>query len=201
MSEVFPNKNPILFGSGEDSIAIIDDEAVAGLTGSLILSEDLDQGQQEQIATLGLGFGNEPRAQTTGGEDAAIATFSNITTPADSVLIIIVATGTFVGNSNFSKNWKIQRNGSIIDTFSLSTSRINQQRAELRIFVDVNPPAGTFNYTVNEDDLTTFGAMNATLFFIKGTDTHAAIIATAATAIKQINSPDTHTTHETEVLP
>ena len=199
MSEVFPNKNPILFGAGEDSEAIIDTPAAAGLTGSLILSEDLDQGITRVDAT------NSSSMQTTrnriGNDGVALITFSNVTTPTDSVLIIVVVSSTTIAGINLSKDWLLKRGTTTIDTFSLESADTNSQNADMRVFVDENPTAGTFDYTLVEDDPNTFGGMTATLFFIKGTDTHGAVIATPATAIKQINAPDSHTTRQTEVIP
>jgi len=195
----FPNAKPLLLGDPEDSIGIIDTSAVAGLSGSLVMSKDLEQTPQGISGTTQVQA--QGRAHTTDGLGFAVATFSNITTPTEkSVLVIVVASGTFIANQNFRKDWVIKRGATVLDTFDLQSSQTNQQSVELRTFFDTSPPAGTFTYTVNEDDVTTYGTIEVTLFFIKGTDTHAGIIATPATATKQINTPDTHTTHEREVL-
>ena len=200
MSEIFPNKNPILFGQAEDSIAIIDDEAVAGLTGSLIQAKNTDQGISGFPASS-QGGALPVRQTTSGGIGNDLITFSNVLTPADSVLIIVVACATFSAAGAFSKDWLLKRDATTLDSFSLATGDTGSIDVNMRVFVDANPTAGTFDYTLTEDDATTFGAISVTLFFIKATDTHAGVIATPATAIKQINSPDSHTTRQTEVIP
>jgi len=200
MSEIFPNSKPILLGEAEDSIGIIDQSAIAGLTGSLVLAKDTDQGVDEIAGTTIFNPNESPRL-TNGILGNEKITWSNIVTPADSVLVIIVSTASPVSNSSSDKDWLITRDTSTLVAFTQSGVNSNQTRSEMEVFTDASPPAGTHNYAVEEDDGNGYGAISATLFFIKGTDTHAAIIATPATATKQIISEDSHRTHETEVLP
>lgn len=202
MSNIFPNKNPKLFGSGEDSIGIIDQSAIAGLIGDLIMSKVLDSGQQQFNATV-QSQQVFSRAQISAGSGVAKITFSNILTPTEkSTLVIVVASATFIPVSGTStKPWLLKRDTTQIDSFSLQSADNNSTNADIRIFVDVNPTAGTHTYTLVENNANTFGGITAQLFFIQGTDTHAAEITTPATATKQINSPDSHRTQQTEVIP
>jgi len=202
MSEIFPNSNAELLGEAEDSIGIIDTPAIAGLSGDLVMSEDLDQGLNAQNGTTTSSTNQQPRRRN-GSDGNAITTFSNLTTPDNSVLVIVVAAATFLANTNSTKSWKLVRDGTttIDGPFNLQASHGTQTQSNMRVFTDENPLAGTHTYTLVENDGNGFGAVNSTLFFIKGTDTHAAAITTPATATKQIITPDTHRTHETEVIP
>jgi len=200
MSEVFPNKNPVLFGQAEDSIGIIDDEAIAGLTGSLVLARDTDQGVDEIPGTT-LFTPNESPRLTAGSIGNEKITWSNVTTPPDSVLVIIVSTASPVANSSSTKNWLITEDTATLLAFSQSGTNSTQTRCEMNVFTDASPSAGTHDYAVEEANGNSYGAISATLFFIAATDTHGGVIATPATATKQINSPDSHTTRQTEVIP
>lgn len=196
---VFPNSSAPLFGEGEDSIGEIDTAAIADLAGDLVMSKDLEQTPQGVPGTTQVQ--DQGRAHTTDGLDFAIATFSNITTPENSVLVIVVASGTFIANQNLRKDWVIKRDTTVLDTFDLQSAQTNQQSVEFRTFFDTSPPVGTFTYTVNENDVNTYGTIEATLFFIKGTDTHAGFISQVATAKKTIITPDSHFSREISVLP
>lgn len=195
---IFPNAKPKLLGEGEDSIGIIDTPAVAGLTGSVTLAKDTDQGITPINATQS--SSSVTSRIRTGNDGVALITFSNVTTPTDSILIIVIASSTFLlGNAD--KDWLLKRDTTTLDTFSLESGDSNSQNADMRVFVDANPTAGTFDYTLVEDDANTFGGMTMTLFFIKANDTHAGFIDTVAIAGKQINAEDSHRTHEQAVLP
>ena len=200
MSEVFPNKNPILFGEAEDSEGIIDTPAVAGLTGSVVLAKDTDQGVDELAGTSQFSPNEQPRL-TSGIDGNEKITWPNVITPADSILVIVVSTASPVANSASTKNWLITEDTVTKFSFTQSATNSNQTRSEMNVFTDASPSAGTHDYAVEEDDGNSYGAISATLFFIKATDTHGAIISTPATATKQINSPDSHTTRQTEVIP
>jgi len=198
---VFPNSNAPLFGAGEDSEGIIVTPAVAGLTGSLVLAEDLDQGNTAIPATTTSTTNQQPRRRT-GIDQNVVITFSNITTPDDSNLIIIFASATFLANTNSTKNWKFVRDGTTtLDTFTQQASHGTQTQANLRVFVDENPPAGSHTYTIVENNGNTYGGIIGNLFFVVATDTHAGFIQSVAVPGKQINVADSHTTRELAVLP
>jgi len=141
------------------------------LFGSLVLAKDTDQG------TIQLNATNASAMQTTrnriGNNGNVLITFASVLTPADSVLIIIVASATFSAGINSSKAYVLKRGATTIDTFSLQAADTNSTNADLRVFVDASPTAGTNTYTLEENDPNTFGGITANLFFIKGTDTHA----------------------------
>lgn len=204
MSKVFPNSKPKLLGEGEDSIGIIDTPAVAGLTGDLVMSKISDTGYTDIPATSS---GTFIASRSRVGSNGSIRfTLSNITTPVEnpnkSTLVIIVAASN-AGSvaSNSTKDWVLKRDATTIDSFSLVGASPDKTEADIHIFIDTNPPAGTFDYTLVEDDGNGYGGIGIQLFFILGTDTHAGFIDTVAIAGKQINTPDTHTTHEQEILP
>lgn len=170
MTTGFVNKRSILFGI---------DTHVADLTGSLALAETLDSGQQERDgSTQG---GQQAIRANLGLAGRAIFTFANITTPAVSNLIIVVTSSTFIANSNASKDWFLKRGTTIIDDFSLPIADTNSNDVNLRIFIDENPPAGIFTYTLEEVDGNTYAGMAAQLFFIAATDTHVATLNGANT--------------------
>jgi len=196
----FPNAKPELLGDPEDSIGIIDTSAVAGLTGDLVMAKVLDSGQQQVRATVLTSFVNA-RA-TIGNDGGTRIAITSITTPTEkSTLVIVIVSANFIPVSgNTTKAWLLKRGTTTIDTFALQAADSNSTEADIRLFTDSNPTAGTFDYNLVEDDPNTYGAITMQLFFIRGTDTHAGIITTPATATKQINSPDTHRTHEREVL-
>lgn len=172
MTTGFVNKKSIILG---------EDTQAADLTGSLILTEDLDQGQQSDPATTDAGNPSQNSRRNNGILDNAVATFTNIETPDNSVLVIIVATSTYIVNTGSDKDWRIQEDSQTVDTFQREAASGTQIKAELRVFINENPTPGIHTYTVNEDDGNTFGGFVANLFFIKGTDTHAAALIGANT--------------------
>jgi len=196
---VFPNAKAQLLGAPEDSIAIIDQTAVAGLAGDLVMSKVLDSGQSQFGGTTSSSMVN---GRATFGVVGDTITFSNITTPTEkSTLVIVVGASNLIPVSgNFTKNWLLKRDTTTIDSFSLISADPNSIEVDLRIFTDSNPPAGTFDYHLSETDANTYGTITAQLFFIEGADTHAGIISTPATAIKQINAADSHATQESGVI-
>jgi len=203
MSDIFPNKNPKLFGEAEDSIGIIDTSAVAGLTGDATLSEGGNTTtQQHRASTAGSSVTDRLTVSVSIGNP--IVTFSNITTPPNSILIInTYAAPILTDGSTLVKNVVLRRDTSDLSSFT-TIVRNSTTGAEIFLentFIDINPPAGTFDYTLEEDDVNSFASITVTLMFIVLTDTHAAEIITTATATKQINSPDSHRTQQTEVIP
>ena len=141
------------------------------LLGSLVLAKDTDQGTTQLNATTASAM--QTTRVRTGSMGNTLITFASVTTPTDSVLIIIVASATFSAGINTSKNYLLKRGATTIDTFSLQAADTNSTNADLRVFTDASPTAGTNTYTLEENDPNTFGGVTANLFFIKGTDTHA----------------------------
>lgn len=143
------------------------------LLGSLVMSQDLDQGQQADNATTDAGNPSQNSHRNNGSLDNAVATFSNITTPDDSVLVIIFATSTFIQNVSSTKDWRIEEDTGTVDSFTRNAASGTVIQAQLRVYIDETPTPGTHTYEVLEDDANGFGGTIANLFFIKGTDTHA----------------------------
>jgi len=195
-TDVFPNKRPKLFGAGEDSIGVIDEVAQPGLTGVATLDEDSNAGQDGRDSNVS---GLTTESRNTGLLNRVVATFADIVTPADSVIILVVAMSGLEAAS-VNKDWQWQRDSiDYLDGFTLSGA--SDMTNELKVLVDNSPDAGTHTYTLLEDDANQYGAVKCEITFVKLTDTHQGIIAVPATAIKQIITADSHTTKQTEVIP
>jgi len=160
--------------SAVDTVTFQNKKTKATLTGSLVQSKDLDQGNTTESGFITGNF-NKTAHTRSGINGNALITWSNITTPENSVLVIIIGSATFestAGSSN--KSWLLKRDTTEISTFSLLTSDAGTTTASQKIFTDLSPPIGTFTYTLVENSVSSFGGIVGTLFFIKGTDTHAA---------------------------
>ena len=199
MSQVFPNSKSQLLGEGEDSEGIIVTPAVAGLTGSVTQAEDADNGLVLANATTSGVTVPSWFRNVTNGE--VIITRSGIVTPDDSVMVIAVSSGPTPSTVEFTKSWTFRRGGSILYTFSLRSITNGKQEADLFLTIDDAPLAGTHEYTLVSNDTLAMTGIAMHITFVKATDTHAGFIDTVAIAGKQINTPDSHTTHEQEVLP
>lgn len=169
----FPDAKPFLLGGDSHAAAVT-------------LAQALDQGLTQANGS------NSSSMQTTrntiGSDGNAVITWSNITTPTEtSVLIIIIVSSTFIAGSTLSKDWFLKRDTTTIDTFSLESSDTNSQNTDMRVYTNFSPTAGTNTYTLEEDGGNTFGGIAGTLFFITGDGV--------------LTGANTNSTHETEVLP
>jgi len=142
------------------------------LLGSLSQAEGGNTETQQDIGTVS---GNATTVKRNSGvPDAIILTFSNVTTPANSILIIIVATAPQLTTGSNTKSVSLQKDDVQVPDGLFNISTIdNDSIVEIeKIFVDVNPEAGTHNYTLVQKDNASFGGVTATLMFITTTDTH-----------------------------
>lgn len=213
MSKIFPNKKPTLFGEGENSIAVIDEEAVAGLTGS---SED-SIGVIATPAVAGLTGSNittvvkpsigapytieNPNIGITWGQtEIIIATKAISVTSAKNFLILDVTCGiqynTTPGSRSGRVNIRLQDlNGAIV----AFTDVVDGVFGFLHLaVVEQDIPISTTQVVFTIENNTGFtdpGNRSAILFFptiVNINDTHDGEITTPATATKQINAVDSH---------
>ena len=205
MSEVFPNKNPILFGEAEDSIGIIDEEAIAGLTGSLVvedvniqLSSTFDSSSISSLLT------------TTTGDIVSVTV-----TPVNATNKVKIIGRLDAGSFDSGAIVEI-REGSTVLVDQLLDGGISVLPQVLTVnLTDISVAAHTYTMRIryisglgyqfgDGGSVDTNPDAHAPDFVVAVTDfldTHTSVIATPATAIKQINSPDSHTTRQTEVIP
>lgn len=214
----FKNKKPTLFGNSEDSIAIIDVPAVATLTGDNIDTHAADlTGEVDGLTPVNqLGY----PTPIGGGGTAVINNFVE-TIYASSTLNATEAVNVgFIRKSNgidtagsITTTTRIREddlNGNILASSSTSSTFFTIiQQAIIK-----NQPIGnrTYVFTIqltntNTGDFYRFHTDATSLAYIvdiddthiatlsgDNTDTHAASITTPATAIKQINVPESHNT-------
>ena len=200
MSVLFPNAKPKLFGDPENSMGIIDTPAESGLSGSVDATPD-NGATNTRFATVEI-FNRNPYRSGISVNQVLVTVTSVVVAAGEKVLL------TYVWISDYSNNnqdgamtHSLQRDASEITTFA--NGNYNETIRTLNSqFID-SPGAGTFSYRIQITAESSGGLQYVALTanVIKITDTHEGIIPTPATATKQINTPDTHTTHETEVLP
>jgi len=201
---VFPNAKAQLLGAPEDSIAIIDTPAVADLAGSLVvedvniqLGSTFDSGELSGLQTL-----------TTG-------TLLSVTvTPVNATNKVKIIARIDVGSFDDGATVEI-REGSTVLVDQLVTGGITAAIRTLTVdLTDVSVAAHTYTLRIRfisgigfqygnggstdtSPDVIAPDLVAALTDFL---DTHAGIITTPATAIKQINSADSHATQESGVI-
>jgi len=191
---VFPNARPKLLGEAEDSEAIIDTEAIAGLSGS----------SAAVAGDSGAGFFNGGTSFREDVPNDVVALVGQtldtdtVNVPAGSIVVIFLCSE----NGNGPGVIKVRNTTTSVDKIALSmvtggglTITLNSTS-----FVDSSPDVGNNSYAM----IGVSGAgfkMQMILRVVDVTDNHQGIITTPATATKQINSPDTYRTHEQAVLP
>lgn len=199
---VFPNAKPKLLGAGEDSVGIIVTPAVAGLTGNVTAIPDAAQVNNIIGSTLNTFF--DPRQNSITADQILVTAPSVTVAEGERVLITYVWVSDYNNNSaSGGMTHELQRDGTPITTFN-NSNYANVPVQTLRPqFID-NPGAGTFVYRIQQTDSSNLGGfqfINIWVNVIVITDTHAGFIQSVAIAGKQINTPDTHRTHEQSVLP
>jgi len=199
MSEIFPNSKPILLGESEDSIGIIDTPAVAGLAGDVAV-DITDFSNFDFAPNVG--------SHTSTATETIIATTTVTNSFEKNTLSINVI---IQGTSGFGSNFSLcrLRRGGLTGTI-LASGNVNGTGTRIFNVDDIDIPIGDTDYVLTNQEIApsndhavgTYSAgMSGIVVLSEADDTHAAIIATPATATKQIISEDSHRTHETEVLP
>jgi len=214
MSEVFPNKNPILFGQAEDSIGIIDDEAIAGLTGSVANSEESDNILINRN-TVGSSIGITYRElNLLANVEVDVAT-DTLTIPAatsteDYGYVLIGSIAATAGGNATTATIRLFFDGAEVSSRVISFDDAGgsaERKVTSAIVVKYDPKVtidGSIAVKLTVEPGTNGLFLNSSslsAIVIKLTDTHTSVIATPATAIKQINAADSHTTRQTEVIP
>jgi len=177
---IFKNKKPTLFGSPEDSTAEIDTLAIAGLTGDLTKSLG---------TTTGTTGSNVNLSALQSGE---VLVGTIIVTPFNPLNLIIMRFSQFATQDS---NIQIREGATVIATVDGSSTggRVINTSIE-----DASVETHTYSCYTQFDTLQyQYAQTGGTILYgsvVNLTDTHAADITTPATAIKQINSPDSHTT-------
>ncbi|MCZ6583048.1 MAG: hypothetical protein O6761_07765 [Thaumarchaeota archaeon] len=200
---VFPNKKPKLFGSGEDSIGIIDTPAVAGLAGSLAIEDTSIFGI---ITSLSL---RTTQLFVTSDLDSLVV--SGIVNNTNKIHITARMWGRILSGSTGDAVFELREGSTVLGSQDLTTPDSN-----LEINVDLtNVSSGSHTYTTRIRFITggyqysTNAGIDTpsqlshsiTVAVSDYNDTHAGSIDTAAIAGKQINAADSHTTKQTEVIP
>ena len=110
---------------------------------------------------------------TPGSNGTTRATFTDIVTPADSLMILVISMATRRANiDEQTKTWLWKEDGSTIETVNLSPCISGgDQRARVSVLV-VTPASGTHTYTLVEGSTNTYGAVEGVITFVKLTDTH-----------------------------
>ncbi len=194
----FPNAKPKLLGEGEDSIGIIVTPAVAGLTGDATLAESTTAANN----VIKLGF-----TTTINGELAGTAPNTKlsqaVTTPADS-LVVVAACAYYMNDGGNTQTINIRvLDGAVILKSASRTIPANGENILSVLFVGI-PLTGSRTYNVQAwitPSSRLLAAVRIDISHVKLTDTHAGFIQTVAVAGKQINTPDSHTTHEQGEIP
>lgn len=143
--------------------------------GSLGGSNTIGQDNRGQQGTNGSNSGSsKPPFSASGSTGAARATWSNVTTPANSALVIVVASATAVSFTTSSKSWNLKRGTTTIANFSLPATQDGSEVCGMYVYVDTTPTAGTHTYKLEDVDTQGFGGIRANLLWIDSTDTHNA---------------------------
>jgi len=196
----FPNAKPKLLGEPEDSIGIIDTPAVAGLNGTVnsTLTDVIDISVRNATGSIG----------STPTETVFQSQTINYTQPKNIAFLKTKCENTD-GFSNHQSTIRLRRGGltgTILDdaillggnSLTLSATEIDRPIGSVLYVLtikELNPAV------ISASALVYDGGFNGTAIVCNIDDTHEGTIATPATATKQINTPDTHRTHETEVFP
>jgi len=202
---VYPNARSKLFGEPEDSIGIIDNPAVPGLSGTN--STTLNSLQSPASILSGTDI-DEPMApeKIIDSIDVNYPTAFNFTH-----LTYTQATQFSSGAGRGPYTIRI-RDGGLSGTIIASVVRPagspSQEQTENLSATIINHSAVLNSYvaTLQQDGVASlsrklYDNIQFSIFAVDINDTHTGIITTPATATKQINSPDSHRTHEQAVLP
>lgn len=203
MGTRFVNKRSILFGEDEDSEGIIDTVAIPGLDGVLVvqnvniqLSSPFDSGEL-----------SGSQSATTGTLVSATITPTSATNKVRITARIDAGSGTGVPVIEIREGSTV-----LVDTdvdqgatpviYTLSVDLTDVSVAAHTYTLRIRFISGSFQYG-NGGTTDTNPDVIAPLLVVALTDfadTHAGSIATPATATKQINVADSHTTKDSEVL-
>ena len=165
--DVFPNSKPILLGS---------DTHAADLTGTASLAEDSAEASTQGVAGT-TSASNVSDRFTAGVTGFARATFTDVVTPTNSVIILAVGQcSNLVSSGTGSKDWQWKKDSvNYLSSFTLQNAQSSGAiRAEISVIIDDNPESGTHTYTLTDVDTAQFGGVACKITFVQLTDTHTA---------------------------
>lgn len=159
------NQLPVIAGTDTHS---------AGLGGTASIAEST--AQVEQLLAGAVADGSGSRYRSTGSNGATAFNFAGITTPANSIMVFVIASGNR-NTANESKPWIIERdNTTTLTSFSMISNSTGSTRADVHYYVDTNPSAGSHSYQLKQDNSFHFGGMAMDIFFIQLSDSHVGIL-------------------------
>ena len=198
---VFPNAKSPIFGEGEDSIGIIDTVAVAGLSGTISQAENTTGEDADKFGGFAI-FAGRANGKIWPSGPGTNQSSVTVTTPADSLVVVAgFGAGWLPGSGSGTMSVRVLDGSTTLKTATLSTGNTND--AELSVLFVGVPLSGSRTYNVQCWNTSGDALMHTSIrvSHVQFTDTHAGIITTPATATKQINAADSHTTREISVLP
>ena len=209
---IYPNARSPLLGEPEDSIGIIDTAAVAGLGGDFSPVIDVEN-EGEGVIPIGssaLDFLGVRALEQFNPQIIATTTVTPpVSTPINRSIVTIVGMAIgrkFVGGGNSNITITLVKDGSTTLATKVTSVDSTGTQGDMMIVsaVEINQTAVLHTYElrvtqVGDDVTISNGGIKATV--LDPNDTHAGSIITQATATKQINSADSHRTHEQAVLP
>jgi len=201
MSEnVFPNARSRLFGEGEDSEGIIVTPAVAGLSGDV---EALDP-------VLNINFNDVAGGGGTDDSSSPEQVYASVSiTVTEPINVIFLRQFSPMDRNNDGGTFRIREDD--INGLQIAGAGYGAGNGQANIVMSAiikNQPVGSRTYVMTREQNTPTSGFTrlqagATTnnFVVDVDDTHAGFIQSVAIAGKQINTPDSHTTHEQAVLP
>jgi len=196
---VFPNAKSQLLGEAEDSIAIIDTVAIAELSGDVIgvdpvnnlgYATPIGSGGTANITTAEIVYGSTSLNATKSINKGFIRNTQGVDYPSSNTITVRMREDDI--NGNIIVSTAVGGGSSVMDISTVITNQTIGNKTYVFTAQLGNPIFGDFIRT--HSDPTTLS------YIVDIDDTHAAAITTPATAIKQINSADSHVTQETQVI-
>lgn len=166
MTTGFTNKRSLLLGSDTHS---------SSLSGSVSQAETNAQSENGNLGTtIDTNFDEK---YTAGSAGTTRATFTDVATPTDSLMILVIGQATRSALiDEQTKTWLWKKDTVTFSTVNLSPTISSLSNKTLLSTVVITPTAGTHTYTLVENDATSFGSVSAKITFIQLTDTHAATL-------------------------
>ncbi len=194
MTTKLVNRKPTLFGEGEDSVGIIDTPATAGLGGGLSITDGNTDTDQQNSGTSS-SAGSSPDENGPIPNPQVIITISN-----NNSTVGLAISGGFSSGSSASVNVTVEESAVVKASGLLTMNRtFNLNLGVLLLYVH-GVSAGAHTYDIVWGGGTKPGVGKVDAKVAEVNDSHAGTIATSATATKQVNVADSHTTHEGEIL-
>lgn len=168
------------------------DTHAASLSGSSSNAEDNAQAEQQLNGTTNLG--TEFDRAVLGVVDNVVATFTDIVSPTNSVIILVMGTG-FSINTIGNKAWRWFKDTVAIGVqFNTVAGTGDTARARVNVQI-LAAETGTHTYELKEKDADEYKGVAAKITFVKLTDTHSASLTGSPptdTHSAQLDGADSH---------